>query len=186
MIRKLTIDQLLPGMYVVDLHKSWLDVSSVPELELHGHLTDVDLSKLPGAATHQLQGQGSLRADLHGRGVSVDALVHALTGPVRVSGREIRGQGHMTHKVTVVNPLLGKLAERLRKKQGDRQVALHFREASALFALGANKLTLKEPALLRADAFTIHLDGAVGLDGAPALDGQIDIAPQAIADATKG
>src|SRR5574343_270142 len=27
MIRKLTIDQLLPGMYVVDLHKSWLDHS---------------------------------------------------------------------------------------------------------------------------------------------------------------
>ena len=27
MIRKISIDQLLPGMYVVDLHKRWLDHS---------------------------------------------------------------------------------------------------------------------------------------------------------------
>jgi hypothetical protein len=185
---RITLDRLHAELLggTLDADKSWLDTASVPELDLHARVTDLDLSKLPGAAAHQLQGQGSLRADLHGRGVSVDALMRALTGEVRVSGREIKGQGHMTHKVTVVNPLLGKLAERLRKKQGDRQVALHFREAAALFALGGGKLALKEPVLLRADAFTVRLDGTVGLDGTPALDGQIDIAPQAIAEATKG
>ncbi|MEO7331315.1 MAG: AsmA-like C-terminal region-containing protein, partial [Minicystis sp.] len=185
---KVTLDRLHAELLggTLDADKSWLDVSGVPALDLHARVTDLDLSQLPFAAKHDLQGRGSLKADLQGRGVSLDALARSLTGALRVSLREVRGKGQMVRKVTVVNPLLQRLAERMRKKQGQDRIPLHLREATALFDLAGNKLTSKEPILLRADAFTVRLDGTLGLDGVPALDGQIDIAAQAIAEATKG
>ncbi len=185
---RVTIDRLHAELLggTIDADKSWLDVSGVPALDLHARVTDLDLALLPGAGAHELQGRGSLTADLRGRGVDLSSLARSLTGALRVSLREVRGQARMARKVTVVNPLLQRLAERMRKKQGDRKVPIHLREATALFELGASKLTLKEPILLRADAFNVRLDGTIGLDGVPALDGRIDFASQAIAEATKG
>jgi hypothetical protein len=76
-------------------------------------------------------------------------------------------------------------ARATKKSAGEARV-IDLRAASALFDVGAGRLTTTEPVTVRSDELKATLRGTIGFDQALALDGRIEIAPAAIAAATDG
>ncbi len=173
----------LGGTVVVE--KSWLDLSGVPELELHARGEGLDLSRFAGPRAEELRGRATGSVDVHGQGESRAAMARSLRGSasVKVSGLHVRAV-FPDPKITVVNPRLAELMKKEAQKHAGEKRTLDLREASADFDLAAGKGTTRTPLLLRSEDFTVRWTGTVGEGTALALDGQLEILPHVIAAAS--
>ncbi len=185
---RLTVKSLHAGALggSVDVEKSWVDLTSAPEIDLHARVDAIDLAKIGASAETELRGRATGRVDLHGAGDGSDAIVRSLRGSARLALHDVHARHAFTRKVTVVNPLLGEIFAREAKKSAGRIRGLDLREASALFDVGSKGLTTTDPIVVRSDDLAVSLRGTIGFDQALALDGRLELAARAVAAATDG
>lgn len=170
----------------VVVEPSWVDLSDVPELDVHARVEDIDLAKVGAPAANELRGRATGRVDLHGKGHGKEAMTRSLRGALRFTLRDAHAKAMVTPKITLVNPLLAGIFERAAKKRAGEPRSIDLREASATFELGGGKLTTTEPVVLRSDDLTARLRGTIGLDRTLGLEGDVDVAASAIAAMSKG
>src|SRR5262249_47053083 len=94
--------------------------------------------------------------------------------------------GKRTLRGTIINPLIGKLAELAKKKHPVREIDTHVEKATIALRIAGSKVTTTSPLVARTDEATVTIDGTVGFDRALSLTGSVVIPPSAIEKATKG
>ena len=185
---RLTVTSLHAGAFggSIDVEKSFVDLASPPEIDLHARFDTVDLARIGASAADELRGRASGKIDLHASGDGRDELTRSLRGQVRLALTDVHARHAFKRKVTVTNPILGEIFARASKKGAGEARVVDLRAASALFDVSGSRLTTNEPVTARSDELKATLRGTIGFDQALALDGQVEIAPAAIAAATDG
>jgi uncharacterized protein involved in outer membrane biogenesis len=173
----------LGGTFQLD--PSYLDLSDVPELDVHAKAEGIDLSRFASERVEGLRGHAAASLDLHTRGLDRDHLLRALRGSVRVELTDVHGKSHVHPKITIVNKPLAAFAKRAEEKRKDKPRILDLRRAVIVLDVGADKLATRGPVLVESPDFTARITGTIGKDGALALDGKIEIPPHVIAEGTE-
>jgi hypothetical protein len=159
-----------------------------PSFTLRGHVERLDLSTLGAGSDPDKELSGRLDADvsLDGAGTDWPTLAPTLAGTVKLglAGAHVRTE-HTIHG-HLINPLLGGLAEREKKKHPTREVDVRIDRGSVALAVGGRKVTTTAPLTLLTDDGTIAVSGTIGFDKALALTGTVTIPPAVIEKASKG
>jgi hypothetical protein len=161
----------------------------VPAFALRGKVEHLDLAALAaarGEGTPDVQGRLDAEISLDGAGVDWASVAPTLAGSVKI---EIGGAHvHTRHTLhaTIINPLLGQLAELQKKKHPVREVDMQIVRASAALRVGGGKVSTSSPLTAVTEDGTLTLSGAVGFDKSLALSGSVAIPPAALEKATSG
>lgn len=186
---RLRVASLSAGLLggTVRLLPSFVDLSDVPELDLHARFEGLDLGAFPRGKLDELSGRLGASLDLHGRGATRQALTGSLRGEVGLAARDLHVKGAWEPTYRFTNQWLAAFAERRRAKSPPpRTRTVDLREVSAAFTLDRGKLTTKTPLVVRSDDLDARLEGAVGPDKALSLDGRIQFSARAVAERTGG
>jgi uncharacterized protein involved in outer membrane biogenesis len=161
---------------------------AAPAFTLRGHVERLDLSTFGAGSDPDKEISGRLDADvsLDGAGTDWPTIAPTLSGTVKLglAGAHVRTE-HTLHG-HVINPLLGGLAEREKKKHPTREVDVRIERGSVALAVGGRKVTTTAPLTLLTDDGTIAVSGTIGFDKALALTGTVTIPPAVIEKASKG
>lgn len=169
----------------IDVTRSYVDLSDIPEVELHAKAEGVDLAHLPQSVIDELRGRGSLALDLRGRGLDREQITRSLRGSAKLDVKGMHGKVRFEPKVSIVNPILGEIARKAAEKRRGTIHTIDLREASASLDIDAGKAKTVTPIQLKGDDFRAELSGTLGEGGALALDGKVEIMPHVIAEASK-
>jgi uncharacterized protein involved in outer membrane biogenesis len=175
--------QLTAGGSRVDLSRA------APSFALRARAEHVDLAAVAaaqGGSGSDLSGRLDADVSLDGAGTEWAAIAPTLAGTVHVSVDGAHVHGKHTLRGTVINPLIGKLAEIAKKKHPVREVDTHIEKATIALRIAGSKVTTTTPLVARTDEGTLTVDGTVGFDRTLSLTGSVVIPPSAIEKATKG
>ena len=169
---------------------SHVDLARSPRaFALRARAERIDLAALSaarGGTPGELSGRLDADVSLDGAGADWAAVSPTLAGTVAVSVDGAHVHGKHTMRGTIVNPLIGKLAEHARQQHPVREVDTHIERAQVTLRVAGGKITTPSPLVMHTDEGTLTFDGTVGFDRSLAIDGSVVIPPATIEKATKG
>ncbi len=172
----------------VRLLPSTLDLSDVPDLDLHARFEGLDLGAVPRGSTDELGGRLAGSLDVRGRGATAAAIWASLRGEAALTARDLHAKGAWEPSYKLTNRWLAALAERRRTQAPPAPSArtLDLREVSASLTLDRGKIATRAPIVLRSDDLEARLEGAVGADGILALEGRAEFSARSVAERSGG
>lgn len=173
----------------LDAGGSRLDLArGAPGFVARARIAGLDLGAVAvarGDTSGDLTGQLDAEISLDGRGSTWAEVAPTLTGTAKLTLTRAHVHTQHTLRGTIVNPLLGKLAERSREKHPTREVNAAIERASTLLYVGGGKVTTTS-ILVKSEDGLIDVSGSVGFDRSLALSGTVVIPPAAIERSSKG
>jgi len=164
-----------------------------PAFALRAIVSRLDLAALAaarggadGGAGGEVSGRLDASVSLDGAGGDWAAIAPTLAGTAQISVDGAHVHGKRTLRGTIINPLIGKIAEAARKKHPVREIDTTLSRVTVALRVGGGKVTTTAPLTALTEEGVVTVDGTVGFDHALALTGSVVIPPAAIDKATKG
>jgi hypothetical protein len=167
----------------------------VPAFALRAGVEHLDLAALaaaratsatPAAPASEISGKLDATVSLDGAGLSWAAIAPHLAGTVQLSVDGVHVKGKRTVRGTIVNPLIGKLAERAKQKHPVREIDTTVTRATVALRVAGGVVSTTTPLSALTEEGTVTIEGTVGFDEKLSLLGSVVIPPAVIDKATKG